>query len=234
MSKYEIIDLDKFRNGLKAISELIAEPNIELTADGWKLVAMDPANVAMVSWVFKSYTSLDHKDMKICFNLAEFRKMLARGGKEDHLTIEVSNKIEVLFKGKTTKKFSLPLIESEANEQKVPELEFKSVMTMPSKDFSATLEDAGIVGESIALASEESGNLVVVSEGDLNKFHTSLTVGIEKIAGAKGKYSLEYLNKMKSAEKLSDNVLIKLSSDYPLMLVYGDLTWILAPRVDSE
>ena len=233
MSKYEIIDLDKFRNGLKAISELIAEPNIELTADGWKLVAMDPANVAMVSWVFKSYTSLDHKDRNICFNLAEFRKMLARGGKEDHLTIEIDSKIELLIKGKTTKKFSLPLIESEAKEQKVPQLEFKSEMTLLSKSFSDALEDAGLVGESISFASEEAGNLVVVAEGDMNKYHTSLEVK-GKLAGAKSKYSLEYLNKMKSAEKLADNVVVKLSSDYPLVLVYGDLMWILAPRVDNE
>jgi hypothetical protein len=99
--------------------------------------------------------------------------------------------------------------------------------------FGNALEDAGLVSDSVSLASEKAGNLVVVGDGELNKYHTSLEVK-GKLAGAKSKYSLEYLNKMKSAEKLADNVIVKLSSDYPLALVYGDLMWILAPRVDNE
>ena len=234
MSKYEITDIDKLKNGLKAVAELVNEPRIKLAADGWKLVAMDPANVAMVMWSFKAYNSIDHKDAEICFKMPEFRKILARAGKDDKLTINIlDNRIELVMAGKSTKKFSVPMIEPEDKEQRLPDLKFEAELLVESDVFSGVIDDASLVGESVTFSCETE-NLVATAEGELNKFHTCLTVGIGKGGAAKSKYSLEYLNKMKSAEKMADKVNVKFSKDYPLMLVYGDLSFILAPRIEND
>ena len=55
----------------------------------------------------------------------------------------------------------------------------------------------------------------------------------------RSKYSIEYLKKMVAASKLSDEVQINFSQDYPLRLDYKvidkvSLSFVLAPRVDND
>ena len=55
----------------------------------------------------------------------------------------------------------------------------------------------------------------------------------------KAKYSLEYLKKMMSGAKLSNDVTLRFNTDYPLRLDYTvvdrlSMSFILAPRVDND
>ena len=244
-----LADPTLLKDSISVISELVTEARFKITKDGLEMIAMDPANVAMV--VFKllssSFTEYDvEKEQEIAINLANFKQILRRVGASDILKLELAeeNKLKIQLKGSTTRTFSLPLIELEEKEQRVPSLTFPVAIATSSSVLSAAISDADIVAESVTFI-VEADKLSIVAEGDLSKAHIEITNGEEtKITSqnptkVKSKYSIEYLKKMINAGKLSDQVNMFFSQDYPLKLEYKVvdkllLSFILAPRVEND
>ena len=116
------------KESIAIISELVNEAKLRISRDGIELVAMDPANVAMV--IFKllptAFTEYDiEKPADIAINLTNFRQILRRANPSDMLSLELdSNKLKIQLRSASTRTFSLPLIDTEDKEQKVPELSF--------------------------------------------------------------------------------------------------------------
>ena len=235
------------RDSISIISDLVNDAKFKITKESIELVAMDPANVAMV--IFKMFSSAFteyniEKDVEISLNLGNLKQILKRANANDMLTLELKdNRLKVEMKGATSKTFSLPIIELEDKELKVPELQFPITIEMPCTMLDEGIADADIVAESVSLIADPD-KFTISAEGDLNK----VDVGIEgenvKITSpdgekVKAKYSIEYLKKMITASKLADNVVIKFNKDYPLLLEYKAidrvmLSFILAPRVEND
>jgi len=236
------------KESITIISDLVNEARFKVNKEAIELIAMDPANVAMV--VFKllssAFTEYDIKDeAEIAINLANLKQILRRAGPNDMLTLELEdNKLKIQLKGNVTRTFNLPIIEFEEKEQKVPELNFPVKITAPSSTLNNAVEDVDIVAESVSLEAE-AGKLTVSAEGDLSQAKIEINdddntkieaEGSEKV---KSKYSIEYLKKMIAASKLSNSVVIQFNKDYPLKLEYKTvdkvmLSFILAPRVEND
>ena len=234
------------KDSISIISELVNEAKLRISRDGIELVAMDPANVAMV--IFKllptAFTEYDvEKPADIAINLANLRQILRRAGPSDMLTLELdSNKLRVQLKSSSTRTFSLPIIDMEDKDQKVPELSFPVNIELNSSVFNEAVNDADIVSESVSLVAEP-GKLTLQAEGDLNsaaiEIRDSETAKVVTKEKTKAKYSIEYLKKMIEGSKLSDRVLIQFNKDYPLKITYAAIdkvmmAFILAPRVDTD
>ena len=234
------------KESISIISELVNEAKLKVSKDGIELIAMDPANVAMV--IFRllptAFTEYDvEKPADVTINLANFRQILRRANPNDMLTLELdSNKLKVQMKSASTRIFSLPLIEMEDREQKVPELSFPVSIEASSSILNEAISDVEIVSESVSLIAEP-GKLSLQAEGDLNtaaiEIKDSNEVKISAKEKTRAKYSIEYLKKMIEGGKLSDRVLIQFNKDYPLKLTYSSvdkvmMSFILAPRVDTD
>ncbi|NOZ80553.1 MAG: proliferating cell nuclear antigen (pcna) [DPANN group archaeon] len=235
------------KDSITIISELVNEARFRVTKDAIELVAMDPANVAMV--IFKllasNFTEYQvEKDADISINLSNFKQILRRLNSTDILTLELEeNKLKVEMKAKTKRTFHLPLIEMEEKEQKIPDLKFPVSVTIPSSALNEAVEDADIVAESLAFIASK-GLFVVEAEGDLNKARVELTADDDTKIDIEGddirsRYSIEYLKKMIAGSKLSDKVELKFNKDYPLKIEYKALDkvflgFILAPRVEND
>lgn len=238
-----------FKDSVSIISDLVSEAKLKVTPDGLELVAMDPANVAMV--VFKllssSFTVYEVQETtELTLNLQNLKQILRRADQNDVVSLETTEdqKLKVTLKGATTRSFSLPLLDAEEKEQKVPQLNFPLTVTMDASLFAQAVEDVSVVAESVTFLGEKE-KLSVKAEGDLSKAfieigqseNTSIVMnGVEK---AKAKYSLEYLKKMISGGKLHNQVKVSFNNDYPLKLEYVltdrlYLSFILAPRVDND
>ena len=172
------------------------------------------------------------------------KQILRRAKPNDMLSLEMGedNKLKITLKGASTRTFSLPIIELDEKEQKVPDLKFAASITMPCTVFNEAIEDADIAGESVAFTAEPK-KFTLLSEGDLSqaKIEVMESEGIKIDANEKmkAKYSIEYLKKMVGGSKLSENVNIQFSKDYPLKLNYVEidkvmLSFILAPRVEND
>ncbi|MBU0457248.1 MAG: proliferating cell nuclear antigen (pcna) [Nanoarchaeota archaeon] len=238
-----------FKDSISIISDLVTEAKFKVNRDGLEMVAMDPANVAMV--IFKllssSFTKYEVKEIEeICINLNNLKQILRRTKGDDMLTLETTedNKLKIQLKSNTTRSFSIPTLEIEDKEQKVPELTFPIVVKTNSDVLSEAIEDVSVVAESVTLLGEKS-QLLVKAEGDLSKAFIEIKPDENTIIKCdsedkfKAKYSLEYLKKMINGGKLTENVSLYFNTDYPLKLEYKVtdkllLSFILAPRVDND
>jgi proliferating cell nuclear antigen len=236
------------KESISIISELVNEARFKITKDAIELVAMDPANVAMV--VFKLLSSIFveydvQEDTELAINLSNLKQVLRRVKPNDMLSLElVENKLKVILEGTSKRTFSLPIIELEEKEQKVPELNFPIVISAPASMLNDAVEDVDIIGESVSFM-VEGNKLVVSAESDLSEANIAISesddVKIINESGekVKAKYSIEYLKKMISASKLVPDVKINFNKDYPLRLDYKAvdkimLSFILAPRVEND
>lgn len=237
------------KESISIISELVTEARFKVKKDAIELIAMDPANVAMV--IFKllnsCFTEYDvGKDQEIAINLNNLRQILRRVGPNDMLSLESTsdNKLQIQIKGASTRTFSLPLIDLEDKEQKIPDLNFGVNISTSASILNDAIDDAGIVADSVTFLAE-SARFTINAEGDLNKAKIDVKPGDETkitIDGSdviKAKYSIEYLKKIIAGSKLSDIVEINFNNDYPLKIDYRvvdrmQMSFILAPRVEND
>lgn len=247
--KLTLADSTYLKDSITVISELVHEARFKLTKDGVELIAMDPANVAMVVFKLLSSAFTEYevdKETEIAINLANFKQILRRAKANDILSLELTseNKLKITLKGKSVRTFSLPLIEIEEAEQKVPNLSFPVVISTATNVLSDAIDDADIVSESVTFAAEPD-KMMVSAEGDLSKASIDIPaddltkINSDTKAAVKSKYSIEYLKKMMQGSKLADEVNIHFSQDYPLKLEYKVvdkvlLSFILAPRVEND
>jgi len=236
------------KESISIISDLVNEARFKITKNAIELVAMDPANVAMVIFKLLSSTFVEYdvtEDMELAINLSNLKQVLRRAKPNDMLSLEIKeNKLKIILEGTTKRTFSLPIIELEEREQRIPELSFPVTITATSSFLNDSIEDVDIIGESVSFI-VEGKKFSITAESDLSEANISIPeseeVKIINDAGdkVKAKYSIEYLKKMMNAGKLVPNVKINFNKDYPLKLEYKIvdkimISFILAPRVEGE
>lgn len=225
------------------ISDLVLEVRFRVNKEGASIIAIDPANVAMVIFKLPSNAFAEfevEEDEVLGVSLENLKAVLRRVKPGSVLVItKEENELKLQIRDKITKEFNLALIDIEGEEKKVPNLEFTSKIEMNGGDFSETIEDSSVVADSCSFISEPD-KFLIKAKGSLNSFKSEFTSDQINITAqnAHSKYSLEYLQKMVKATKITDKVTINFSDDYPLKLDFQtpfiELSFILAPRVEQE
>lgn len=246
--KFTLTDTKYLRDCITIIADLVAEAKLKFLDDRIEIVAMDPANVAMViyklfSSTFTSYEFTEENEVGI--NLGNLKQILKRAGSSDSLDIEITDgKMNIKIIGSSVRTFSIPLLDLDERQQRVPELKFPVTVTTSTDIVANAVDDADIVGESIALIAD-SDKLTIASEGDLSKVKIDIksddytTIKSDLDGVVKAKYSIEYLKKMVQGSKVSGKVSLQFNTDYPLKLEFIEvdkvyLGFILAPRVEND
>lgn len=246
--KLTLADTKYLKDSISVISELVNEARFKITSNSIELVAMDPANVAMV--IFKllgsAFTEFSvENDTEISINLSNFKQILRRAKPSDMMTLELEEgKMNVTLRGANVRTFSLPLIDIDEREQKIPSLEFPITIKTTASTLADAIEDVDVVAESVSFVAEPK-KFTVHAEGDLSKAHIEIKadetthIGTNTQDKIKSKYSVEYLKKMLGASKLANEVTIQFNKDYPLKLEFKEmdkvmLAFILAPRVEND
>jgi len=232
-----------FSDIIGIISELVGEAKIKVTKEGMSIVAIDPANVAMVIFHLpaKAFTQLEVEEENLGVNLESLKAVLRRCSFSSSLIMQTEeNMLRIEINDRIKREFKLSLIDLERKDKPIPSLEFSAKVELNSMDLSEAIEDCSIVADSCTFESEPN-KFSVYAKGSLNSANLSYSsdeVYIESPSKQKGKYSLEYLQKMIKAAKLSDKTILNFSNDYPLKMEFNtptvQLAFILAPRVESE
>ena len=246
--KLSLAEPKYLKESMAIISDLVNEARLKIGRDGIELVAMDPANVAMVIFkllasAFSEYTI--EKETNLALNLNNLRQVLRRAKPNDMITLELEdNRLKVQLRSDSVRTFSLPIMDLEEKEQKIPELNFPITIETSSAYLNEAIEDADIVAEAVTFMAEPK-SFIVQAEGDLSSANIEIKAGeetkimLEGNTKIKSKYSVEYLKKMIQGAKLSDRVKIQFNHDYPLKIEYNAidrvlLSFILAPRVEND
>ncbi len=236
------------KDSISIISELVNEATFKIKPEGIEMIAMDPANVAMVNFKLLSSCFSEYqldKATSISINLNNLKQILRRAKPNDILTLSLGEgKLDITLKSDTTRKFSLPLIDIDEKEKKVPELKFPIKIKTSAAILSDAIEDVGIVAESVAFGASAS-KMNVIAEGDLSRAEIDIVpddktrIDSSNKEEVKSKYSVEYLKKMIAGSKIADDVTIQFDKNYPLQIEFKSvdkvlLNFILAPRVDND
>jgi proliferating cell nuclear antigen len=230
-----------FAEVISIISELVTEVRLKFDEKGMSIVAIDPANVALVSFKLprSAFSQYESGNETLGINLDNLKAVLRRAKQGSILVMENQEtmlKIDILDKIKRT--FSLALIEIEGEEKLVPSLEFLSQIQITPADFVDAIEDCLIVADSCTLTAEPEK--FVIEASGLNSARAEFSSDeVTIISGnSKAKYSLEYLQKFTKASKVADKIFVNFSTDHPIKLEFKrddlELSFILAPRVEND
>jgi proliferating cell nuclear antigen len=244
--KLVLAETKLIKEPITIISDLVTEAKFKIGHNGIEMIAMDPANVAMVifrllSSAFVEYTVKE--ETEIAINLNNLKQVLRRVKGNDSLTLELAEgKLRIILNGSTIRTFYLSLIDQQEKDHKEPDLKFKTHIKCPSSILNDAIEDVEIVAESVTFQSEEK-KFFVSASGDTGKATVDIkaddNIHIETTEKVKSKYSIEYLKKMIQGSKISSIASIQFSKDYPLKLEYKELdkiqmVFILAPRIEND
>ncbi|MDI6737212.1 MAG: proliferating cell nuclear antigen (pcna) [Nanoarchaeota archaeon] len=243
--KFTLADSRLLRESVNVISELVNEVTFKLTKNGMELVAIDPANVAMIDFKLMAGAFAEYeadKDTEISLNLENLKAVLKRAKPEDSIAMSLEKgrmKVELVGDGRKT--FNLSLIDYEREPQKLPSLKFNAKVAVQSAKFDEAINDMSVASDSVALVSE-NGKFLMKSEGNLSDAKVEFpnaSVSLGKEGEVAAKYAIEYLAKMSKASKLAEEVGVSYSNDYPLKLEYNVngklyLGFVLAPRVSND
>ncbi len=233
---------------ISIISELVIEVRIKVNKQGMSIVAIDPANVALISFKLpkESFSQLEVEEEVIGVSLDSLKSILRRCKLGSSLFLQTEdNLLRIEIQDKIKREFKLSLIEIDTEEKEMPNLEFASKIEIPGIDLAEAIEDCSIVADACTFSSQPN-KFIIEAKGSLNSAKSEFSsdeVKIEVSPGEenkdiKGRYSLEYLQKFIKATKLFEKAIINFSTNYPMKLEFKtpriDLAFVLAPRVETE
>ena len=234
------------RKSIELISELVTEVRIKIGEYGLSISAMDPANVAMVSFKIpkSSFSEFNTEDEeKLGINLNDFKRILKRTGTKSSLKLEKKeNNLKIQIEDRIKRTFTLALLDIDSEEinfsEKVEKMEFSSSVEINSVDLVDAIEDCAVVADSCTFKIQDEK--FVISSRGINSSRTEFSGDDAKIEAEEclSKYSVEYLQKFIKGAKLCEKTLLKFSNDHPLKIEFktgdSELNFILAPRVETE
>ncbi len=243
-----LLKLDKpkiLSDAIAIIADLVTEVRARITKSGLSIIAIDPANVALVmlkmpASAFSQFKVEEEEELGL--NLSDLKSVLRRCSTGSTLVLEKKDNLLVLNIQDTVKRsFSLALIDISSEEKQAPKLEFNSKVEIDSSVLSEAIADALIVADACTfITSKKDDNFVVEAKGSLNSARVEFSSDEVKLSinDAKSKYSLDYLEKFIKAAKLSEKAVLQFATDYPMQLDFKaaqlELGFVLAPRVETE
>lgn len=250
MFRAEIEDTALLKDSMKTISDLISEGLFQLEEDGIKLVAADPAMVALVDFKLEEdvFTEFEiDEETKVGLNLENLYSIIRRANSGDSIILELNeedSEFEITMENSSTRNFALPILNlSEDDIPSTEDLEFSVEANVETSMLEDAIKDAMVVGDSITI-SANSDEITISAEGDQSNvdFHVGRDAeSVLELEGgrAKSMFSLDYLSSMIGAKKLSDTVGLKLGEDFPMRMTFevpdkAVLAFVLAPRIEED
>lgn len=231
-----------FGNLISIISELVTEVRLKINKEGMSLVALDPANVAMVYFMIPAELfSQFHleKEEVLGVNLDSLSSVLRRCGLGSSLILgREENYLKLTIQDKIKRDFTLALVSVEGEDRELPKWEFKSVIKMDSQAFVEVVEDCLVVSDACTFMAEPK-KFVVEAKG-LNSARSEFSSDEVEIYSetSSARFSLEYLSKFIKGAKISSRVEINFSDNHPMRINFPSgkilLSFVLAPRVEQE
>ncbi len=227
---------------IDVISELVTEVRMKVNEAGISITAIDPANVAMISFMIpkSSFSQFETDKETLGINLDSLKKILRRCGSGSSVIFErKGNLLNIQIQDRIKRNFTLNLIEVEREEKEIPNLKFTTAVKLNSVDFIDSVEDCAVVSDACSFLIRDK-SFVIESRG-LNSARSEFS-GDEaeittEVENCKSRYSLEYLQKFMKGSKLIDKTILKFSDDHPLRMDLKspalELSFILAPRVET-
>lgn len=242
------------RQMFEVLKEIIHDGNLVFTPEGVRLATMDSAKCSLVYLRLRGEAFEEYQcatPTRVGMNMAATYKLVKSCGTHDTIILyvkedapnELGIHIENAEKNSRTD-FSLKLLDVDGNDIKIPDIEFDSVVTLPSTMFLKVCRDMSNLSGSMTITS--SGKTLALScEGDFASQTTVIGETEDGLAmenacddAITGTYSLKYLSLFCRASSLCTTTTLFIKREHPLVLLYhvaglGELKFLLTPLIDE-
>ena len=244
-----------FRTLIEGLKEILAEANLEFDSTGIKIIDVDETHTVL------TYLRLNADRFEYFYCPAKFIlgvnmmylfKLIKTLSNNDSLTLFLPasnpNKLGIRAENaekQSTNTWMMKLFDTNIDSIELPNIQFTSIITMPSTDFQKICRDFNALAERLEITSSNSdlifrcigdfvdGETVILSENQAG-------VKVQKSAGAsseivQGIFELKYLVMFTKCTNLCPTIEIYLKNDFPLVLRYmvanlGEVRLVLAPQ----
>lgn len=262
MFKVKINDSKVVKGIFDAVSAIISETLLKVTADGINLTAMDLSHICLVSLNLHK-DDLDEfetdQDYELGINLEDLVKILKRSGSNDAIIFSHDPKekkliIEMLPEsGKKARKFTMALIDIEGediNMESLEAMEFDNKCTMEIKILDEAIKDAEIFAEVLQIkvqdspdSKEKSLNFSTTGNiGDMDyELENELLAEKDFSNESLGIFAISFLKNILKSSAVANKVKMELKSEAPLKMDFNfidleksRILYFLAPRVEED
>lgn len=238
-----------FKSIIDSISVLVDQGEFLVTSEGLSLRAADQAMIAMVDFSMPKSAFKDYKvsgDTKIGLDLDAFSKILSRARSEDELSLSLSEDnatLDVGFKGKAKRHFTLPLLDTSGADLPTPKVEFDVQAKVTADILQDGLKDAALFNSYVTFAAADKAfRLQAKGTSGSLKFELSekdpslMELKVKKSAQAS--FSLDYLQDITKGAEKEATILVEFKSNAPLLVSYAieeaKLKYFVAPRAEAD
>ena len=236
----------------EALKDILTDVNLEISSEGLKIISMDGSKSAVIHLKLNANKfEKFHCDNPINagINMSSLHKIIKSLKNSDIITFYIlstdTTKLNIEIENKEKKTIIhivLKLLDIDSDILEIPNIEYDSVITMPSNDFQSYIRELSIITNKIHIQSEDS-KIIFTGSGDFAE--TKITVG-EASNGlivnksdkkACGLFNIKYLLLFTKSTNLCTTVEIYLKDEFPLILAYnvanlGKIQYCLVPLID--
>ncbi len=248
MFKFVLRDPRSLKMAINAMSRLITEANMQYKPECIIIQALDSSRIVMVDLnmpktYFEDYICDKEELLGINVELLEDVLRRCRAEELEVLYEDGSGRLKITARGKGVRTFRIPLLTTTTDKIRAPSFTFKCRANILSDPFKATIDDAALFSDYLKIVFGENA-IVVSASSEKGDLETRLTVedgsviSIEVDEPSRASYSIEYLNNIMTASKLSDIMMLQLSTNSPLNIQFmmdggAKIQYYLAPRVEE-
>ena len=257
------VQIAPFRILMTALKDILLDTNIIFTKDGIRIINMDKTHTILIHLLLKAenFEVYECKFDKIIVGINMFHlfKLITSIDNDDTLTIYIENdsyvdgvvsELGLKFENgdiKQSKIQKLRLIEPDQEELEIPDVQFSSIINMPSTDFQKIIRDLCNISEKLEIKSV-GNELIFKCQGQFAKAEVRRTETsgsmqfIQKQQSnyiIQGEFSLKNLLYFIKCTNLCNQIEIYLENNRPLIVKYsvaslGEIKLCLAPLPSSS
>ncbi len=235
---------------VESLKEVLTDVNIYFDKSGMKIMTMDSARVSLVytklnSQNFEEYFCKDK--LTVGINVLILFKLLKTISNNDILSFfieeERTNELGIMIENKeknTVVKSFLKMLDINDERIDIPDIEYDSVISMPSADFQKYTRDLSTISNNLIIKSNDS-KFTLCADGDFasQKIEIGETqnglIFSKKNTSVEETFDIKYINCFTKSTNLCSTVEIFLKKQFPLIVEYnvanlGKIQFCLAPK----
>ena len=251
------VQVSPIRNMITALKDVLTDASITFTKQGMKIINFDKTHTILVNVMLHAdkfeYYRCDPDKIIVCANTLHLFKVISTMSNDDTLSIYIDNAdyhdgvvshLGLQYDNGDIKQCysqKLRLIEPDTEELVIPDVEYSTVINMPTTDFQKIIRDLNGISDRIEIKSV-GNDLIFSCEGNFatSRIFRSESDGNMEFVNKpdasviiQGEFSLKSLSHFIKCTPLCSHLEMYLGNDLPLIIKYdvaslGSIALVLA------
>ena len=256
------VQIQPIRNMITAVKDILTDATITFTKDGMKIINFDKTHTILVNVALQSnkfeYYKCEPEKIIVCANTLHLFKVISTMSNDDTLSMYIDkddyhegivSHLGLQYDNGDIKQCysqKLRLIEPDMEELVVPDVEYSTIINLPTTDFQKIIRDLNGISDRIEIKSV-GNDLVFSCDGNFasSKIYRTQSNGnmefLQKSDASviiQGEFSLKSLSHFIKCTPLCSHLEMYLGNDLPLIVKYdvaslGEIRLCLAPLPPS-